>query len=251
MLKEERFKMIMKQINLHNKVLSVDLSALLNVSEDTIRRDLKELASANLIIKVHGGAISKSIIRPFASDQNIYSLEEKMRIASKAVTLIKNDMVLLFEGGTTLFEVAKNIPSNLNLTVFTISPQIAIALSDYHNIKVYTIGGELNKNSNIHVGSRTINEIYRIRYDLCFMGVNAISVNRGLTDIDIDVVEVNKAMLKASDKTALFSISEKLNIEKRYQIADLSDVDYMVTELSPDDRLLDSYKSTFSNLCII
>jgi len=251
MLKEERFKIIMKQINLHNKVLSVDLSTLLNVSEDTIRRDLKELANANLIIKVHGGAISKSIVKPFASDQNIYSLEEKKRIASKAITLIKNDMVLLFEGGTTLFEVAKNIPSNLNLTVFTISPQIAIALSDYNNIKVYTIGGELKKSSNIHVGTRTINELHRIRYDLCFMGVNAISVNRGLTDIDIDVVEVNKAMLETSDKTALFSISEKLNVEKRYQIAGLSDIDYLVTELSPDDRLLDSYKSSFSNLCIL
>lgn len=251
MLKEERFKSIMKQINLHNKVLSVDLSALLNVSEDTIRRDLKELAAANLIVKVHGGAISKSLVRPFVSDQNIYSLDEKKKIASKAISLIKNDMVLLFEGGTTIFEVAKSIPSNLNLTVFTISPQIAIALSDYDNIKVYTIGGKLNKNNNIHVGAHTINELLRIRYDLCFMGVNAISINRGLTDIDTDTVEVNKAMLEASDKTVLISISEKLNIEKRYQVADLSVIDYLITELSPDDKLLDCFKSAFDNLCIL
>lgn len=251
MLKEERFKVIMKQINLHNKVLSVDLSTLLDVSEDTIRRDLKELANANLIIKVHGGAISKSIIRPFVSDLNIYSLEEKKRIASKAVSLIKNNMVLLFEGGTTMFEVAKSIPPNLNLTIFTISPQIAIALSEYNNINVYTIGGKLNKNSNIHVGSRTVNELIRMRYDLCFMGVNAISVNRGLTDIDVDIVEVNKAMLETSDKTVLISISEKINIEKRYQVADLSAIDYLITELSPDDRLLDCYKSAFNNLCIL
>ncbi len=241
----------MKQINLHNKVLSVDLSALLNVSEDTIRRDLKELAAANLIVKVHGGAISKSLVRPFVSDQNIYSLDEKKKIASKAISLIKNDMVLLFEGGTTIFEVAKSIPSNLNLTVFTISPQIAIALSDYDNIKVYTIGGKLNKNNNIHVGAHTINELLRIRYDLCFMGVNAISINRGLTDIDTDTVEVNKAMLEASDKTVLISISEKLNIEKRYQVADLSVIDYLITELSPDDKLLDCFKSAFDNLCIL
>ena len=85
MLKEERFKIIMKQINLHNKVLSVDLSKLLNVSEDTIRRDLKELADGGHIVRVHGGAISKSLVRPFIADVNVYSIEEKRIIAAKAV----------------------------------------------------------------------------------------------------------------------------------------------------------------------
>lgn len=98
-LKEERFKLIMKQINLHNKVLSVDLSMLLNVSEDTIRRDLKELADGGHLVRVHGGAISNSLVRPFIADQNIYSIEEKKVIASKAVKLIENNMTMLFEGG--------------------------------------------------------------------------------------------------------------------------------------------------------
>ena len=251
MLKEERFKIIMKQINLHNKVLSLDLSTLLNVSEDTIRRDLKELADANLIIKSHGGAVSKSMVRPFIADPNIYSLEEKKNIAAKAISLIKDDMVLLFEGGTTIFEVTKIIPEDLNLTIFTISPQIAIALSKCRNINTYTIGGKLNKSSDIHLGPRAINEILKVQYDLCFMGVNAISMNKGLTDIDIDVVEANRAMLEASSKTALIAISEKLNVEKRYQIAELSTVDYLITELSPNDKLLNSFKSAFNNLHIL
>ena len=251
MLKEERFKAIMKQINLHNKVLSVDLSTQLNVSEDTIRRDLKELSDTHLIKRVHGGAVSHSMVRPFIADQNIYSLEEKKKIASKAITLIKNDMVLLFEGGTTMFELVKSIPKNLHLTAFTISPQIALALSENENITVFAVGGRLNKNSNIYVGSRTINELRRVQYDLCFMGVNAISMNKGLTDIDIDVVEANRAMLEASSKTALIAISEKLNVEKRYQIAELSTVDYLITELSPNDKLLNSFKSAFNNLHIL
>lgn len=160
-------------------------------------------------------------------------------------------MVLLFEGGTTIFELVKSIPSNLNLTIFTISPQIAIALSEYDNINAYTIGGKLNKNNNIHVGARTINELTKIQYDLCFMGVNAISVNRGLSDIDIDVVEVNRAMLDASNKTALITISEKLNIEKKYQVTDLSTVDYLITELPVNDKLLGPFKSSFNDLCIL
>lgn len=85
------------------------------------------------------------MIRPFSADTNVYSIEEKKVIASKAVKLIENNMTLLFEGGTTIFELTKIIPKNLTLTIFTISPQIAIALSDYPNINVYSIGGQLKK----------------------------------------------------------------------------------------------------------
>lgn len=251
MLKEERFKIIMKQINLHNKVLSVDLSMLLNVSEDTIRRDLKELADGGHIIRVHGGAISNSLVRPFIADTNVYSIEEKKIIASKAVKLIETNMTLLLEGGTTIFELTKIIPKELDLTVFTISPQIAISLSDHSNISVYTIGGQLKKNHNIHVGSKTINELYRMRFDLCFMGVNALSVERGLTDIDMEVVEVNRAMFEVSNKNALLTISEKLNFTKRYQVSDLSDINYLITELDKNDQQLAEFRKNYMNIDIL
>ncbi|RNC65741.1 DeoR/GlpR family DNA-binding transcription regulator [Proteiniphilum sp. X52] len=242
MLKEERHKIIMKEINLHNKVLSVDLSTLLNVSEDTIRRDLKELSDEDRIIKVHGGAISKSFVRPFIADNNIYAHEEKKKIATKALSLIQNNMTLLFEGGTTILELAHQIPRKLNLTVFTVSPQIAITLSSHENINVLTIGGKLNKNANIHTGASVINEISNIKCDLCFMGVNAISIENGFTDIDWETVQVNRAMIKAADKTVLLAISEKLNISKRYKVADLHDISYLITELNPKNKELALYR---------
>lgn len=251
MLKEERFKIIMKQINLHNKVLSVDLSMLLKVSEDTIRRDLKELADGEHIVRVHGGAISNSLVRPFIADTNVYSIEEKKIIAAKAVKLIENNMTLLFEGGTTIFELTKIIPKNLNLTIFTISPQIAISLSEYSNVKVFTIGGELRKNHNIHVGAHTINELHRMRFDFCFMGVNAISVERGMTDIDMEVVEVNKAMFEVSDKNALLTIAEKLNLSKRHQVSDLSDINFLITELRNDDPVFSRYIKGYRHMSIL
>lgn len=251
MLKEERFKLIMKQINLHNKALSVDLSMLLNVSEDTIRRDLKELADGGHLVRVHGGAISNSLVRPFIADQNIYSIDEKKLIALKAVKLIENNMTMLFEGGTTISELSKIIPDNLNLTIFTISPQIAIALSDHVNVRVITIGGDLKKNHNIHVGSHTINVLHRVKFDLCFMGVNAISVERGMTDIDMDVVEVNKAMFEVSDRNVLLTIAEKLNLSKRHQVSDLSDIDYLITELDVNNPLLDSFRKHYGHISII
>lgn len=246
MLKEERHKIIMKEINLHNKVLSVDLSSLLNVSEDTIRRDLKELSDENRIIRVHGGAISKSLVRPFIADNNIYAHEEKKIIASKAITLIQNNMTLLFEGGTTILELANQLPKNISLTIFTVSPQVAITLSDYENINVYTLGGKLKKNAHIHIGASVINEISDIKCDICFMGVNAISVENGVTDIDWETVQVNKAMRKASRQTALLTISEKLNISKRYKVADLSDISYLITELPPNHPQLSLYNKRIS-----
>lgn len=242
MLKKERHKIIMKEINLHNTVLSVDLSELLNVSEDTVRRDLKELSDENRIIRVHGGAISKSLVRPFMADESIYAHEEKKIIASKTLGLIQNNMILLFEGGTTILELATQLPKNMNLTIFTVSPQVAITLSDYEKIDVYTIGGKLNKNANIHTGASVINEISEIQCDICFMGVNAISIDNGFTDIDWETVQVNKAMIKAAKQTALLSISEKLNISKRYKVADLSNISYLITELDPKDKELSQYK---------
>ena len=176
------------------------------------------------------------------ADESIYAHEEKKIIASKALGLIQNNMILLFEGGTTILELATQLPKNMNLTIFTVSPQVAITLSDYEKIDVYTIGGKLNKNANIHTGASVINEISEIQCDICFMGVNAISIDNGFTDIDWETVQVNKAMIKAAKQTALLSISEKLNISKRYKVADLSNISYLITELDPKDKELSQYK---------
>ncbi|MGV3546530.1 MAG: DeoR/GlpR family DNA-binding transcription regulator, partial [Pedobacter sp.] len=109
MLKKERHNMIMRQINLHNRVLSSDLVDLLNVSEDTIRRDLQELADDNLLTKVHGGALSKSYQSSF-DDSKVYAKDAKISIAKKTSSLIKDGMVILTGGGTTVIELAKQLP---------------------------------------------------------------------------------------------------------------------------------------------
>jgi len=118
MLKEERQAYIIHQINLHNKVLSSDLSVQLNVSEDTIRRDLNELAENGQVLKVYGGALSKSFQFPF-QDGNVYAKESKKEIAKKAISLIQNGMTVLVGGGTTMIELARLIPNDVQCTFFT------------------------------------------------------------------------------------------------------------------------------------
>ena len=164
MLKEERFQYIISQINIHNKVLSSDLSARLNVSEDTIRRDLNELTDSGQIIKVHGGAISKSFHFPY-SERDIYKKEEKKEIARKAVALIEDGMFVIAGGGTTMIELARLIPHNVYCTFLTISPVVAIELGEHPNVNVHLIGGKLSPETQILVGAQVIHQLSEIQAD--------------------------------------------------------------------------------------
>lgn len=244
MRKAERKKAIMREINLHNRVLSTDLSILLNVSDDTIRRDLKELSDDGKIIKIHGGAASLSFVAPFNVSNEVYALAEKKKIAEKTLKLLKNNMVILTEGGTTILELAKMIPDNLRTTFFTISPQVAITLSDHNNLTVISIGGNLLKNANLHVGAATINQLADLKADLCLLGANAFSIDGGLSDLDWEVVQAKKALIRSAKKVAVLAISEKLNTNQTIKICDLDKIDYLITELSPENNFLNSYRDT-------
>ncbi|MGX5817229.1 DeoR/GlpR family DNA-binding transcription regulator [Chitinophaga lutea] len=241
MIKEERHKLILREINLHNKVLSNDLAILLDVSEDTVRRDLKELDEEGIIIKVHGGAISKSLATPFMKDSSIYAQDAKQVIAEKTLSLIKKDMVIITEGGTTMLEFAKALPDHLTATFFTISPQVAITLSDKNNLEVITIGGKLRKNANLHTGSSVLNQLSEIKADLCLLGANGFSAEDGLTDVDWEIVQVKKALVRSARKTAVLCISEKLNSSRRLKICDPNQVSYLITELTPDHPTMKAY----------
>lgn len=243
MLREERLKAIMREINLHNKVLSADLSALLDVSEDTIRRDLRELAEEGLILKVHGGAMSKAFHSPFGNQHEVYALEAKQVIAEKIIPVFKDNMSILIEGGTTIIEIAKKIPDTLHATFFTLSPQVALTLAQHENLEVVAIGGRLTRNSNLHTGASVINQLADIKVDLCVIGANAFSAQDGLTDSDWEVVQVIKAMIRSSKKVAVVSIAEKLNTVQRMKVCDINLINYLFTELPPDSPMFAPYRS--------
>lgn len=235
MLKEERQAYIIKQINLHNKVLSSDLSEKLVVSEDTIRRDLNDLADAGKILKVHGGALSKSFHFPFR-ETDTYAKDAKKEIARKALNLIKNGMLILVSGGTTMIELARMIPDKLTCTFFTVSPLVAIELAEHTNVNVILIGGALSKNAQISVGSAVINQLIDIKFDLCFLTASSFSIKDGVTDSDWEVVQIKKTMVKASSKTAIIGIAEKLETTQKLKVCDISDLDYLITDLKPGDE---------------
>lgn len=242
MLKEERQAFIMRQINLHNKVLSTDISSMLSISEDTVRRDLKEMAEEGKVLKVHGGAIGRSFHYPFNADNTVYAQSAKQQIAQKIIKLLKNDMVVLTGGGTTMIELAKSIPENLRVTFFTISPLVALELVEHRNLTVISIGGQLSPSSHVHLGASVINQLADIKVDLCLLGANGFSVQDGMTDSDWEVVQVKRAMIRAAKKLAIISIAEKLNSSQRMKVCDLNLINYLITELDPDNHFLSPYQ---------
>lgn len=241
MFKNERHVYILRQINLHNKVLSSDLSTQLQVSEDTIRRDLAELADAGELIKVHGGALSRSYHYP-VQQNTVYAQEEKKIIAKKAVELIKPGMTVLTEAGTTMQEMVRMIPDNIEATFFTVSPLMALELAEHPMLTVILLGGQIDMPSQITIGEKPVSELSQIKVDFCFLGVNAIDAKAGLTEMDWKVAQVKKAMIQCADKLAILTISEKLNTAFKMKLCSPRTIDYLITELKPGDKKLSAYK---------
>ena len=241
MLKKERQEFILREINLHNKVLTSDLCEAIEVSEDTIRRDLIELADSGQIIKVHGGALSRSFHVSFQAN-GVYSHDKKKLIAQKAVSLIKDGMFVLTTGGTTLLELGKALPQHLRATFFTGSLPAALEYIQHPNIEVIFIGDRISKTSQITIGGDAISKIKQINADICFLGINAIDPEHGLTDNDWDVVQVKKAMIQSSKKVVALTISEKVNSLQKIKVAPIEELDIMITELNPSAEIFDGYR---------
>ena len=241
MLKKERQEFILHQLNLHNKILCADLSNKMGVSDDTIRRDLQELAQEDKLIKVHGGALSKSFHTAF-DRKMVYNLEDKNIIAQKTAALVQSGMYILTSGGTSILEFAKSLDTNLNATFFTCSLNAAIEFAHHPSIEVVMIGDKVSKDSMLTTGASAVQTIESIQADLCILGINSLDTQFGLSENDWEVVQIKKAMIKASKKTICIGISEKLNSQQKIKVANLDEIDILITELDPSDPKLLPFK---------
>lgn len=241
MLKTDRHAFILHQVNLHNKVISTDLSREMQVSDDTIRRDIKKLSEDGKIIRIHGGALSPSFHNARIPTDNVYAYNQKKIIAQKAISIFRNGMFVLTTGGSTIIEMAKALPAQLCATF--ISGSIP-ALAEYilhPNIEVIAIGDKISRDSKITVGSDAISRIKELKVDVCILGISAINLEDGISDNDWEVVQIKKAMVESSERVICLTISEKINSRQPFQVCDSKRIDTIITELSPDDQLLAPY----------
>lgn len=237
MLKEERQNYILERIRELNTVKSNELAIELNVSEDTIRRDLNHMAHNGLILKVHGGALSTYQKLYTYNESSVFNRESKIAIAEKAISLLKDGQTILMSGGTTNLELARLLPPELNATIYTYSLTIAMQLAEHPSIEVILIGGKLNKEAMVTTGVNVIKVLSNIKADICFLGTSGLDAVEGITEVGYEVSFVKRVMIASSNTVVSLLTSDKLNIAQRYPVCDLSEIHRIITELPPDDLI--------------
>lgn len=237
MLSSQRKQQILAILSEEKQVMSSELSQRFAVSEDSIRRDLRELAAEGLLQRVHGGALPVSAaIAPFETRKSV-QISSKRLIAQKAVQLIQPGQVVIIDGGTTTAEMVKLLPPDLTFTVVTHSPSIAVALVDYPQVEVIMIGGLLYRHSVVAVGAAVLEAIARINADLFFMGVTGVHKTAGLTTGNYEEAGVKRALSARAAETVVMVSNEKLNSASAFAIGELSLASTLIVDTQPDDEM--------------
>jgi DeoR/GlpR family transcriptional regulator of sugar metabolism len=240
-LSEERRAVILERLQRDGKVISAQLSQDLGVSEDTVRRDLRELSEAGRLKRVHGGAL------PLAPTQshNVrlgQSNEAKVEIAKRGARLIQPESVVIIDGGTTTLELCRHLPTDLRATFITNSPPAAVALAEYPYLEVITLGGRLLKTWQVNVGAATVEALKMVRADMVFLGVDGFHLDEGMSVLELEEVYVKQAMLKASAEVVGLVTSDKFGTVASYVFAPVNQLTHLVTDKSATSKQLGPYK---------
>lgn len=242
MLTTQRKKAILDTLARDGQVLANQLSEAFGLSEDTIRRDLRELAAEGLLQRVHGGALPASAaIAPFAQRRGIES-SGKRAIGRAAAAMIQSGQVVIVDGGTTCAELVRHLPADLRATVVTHSPSIAVALVDHAGIDVIVIGGCLFKHSIVTVGASAVEAMSHIRADLYFMGVTGVHSVEGLSTGDLEEAYVKRALAARAAETVVLASKEKLNAASAYCIGGIALAQTLVVENATSVAEIKPYK---------
>ncbi|GKV93145.1 DeoR/GlpR transcriptional regulator [Pectobacterium aroidearum] len=227
---EQRQAKIRQILSEEGKVVCTLLSRELNVSEHTIRRDLKELAQSGACKRVYGGAV---IMPPeaidFASRASIDAVQ-KDRIAQAVIPLIKPNSCVFFDTGTTNLAVAKQLPPGLKFTAVCNSPIIATELMQHQDVEVIFLGGRIQKEVGGAIGIDTLRQLEKMYFDQCLLGGCAFDANEGLTVFEYDDAEFKKCLVTRSSEVIVALTANKISALARYRVAGCEDITALVTD---------------------
>jgi DeoR/GlpR family transcriptional regulator of sugar metabolism len=227
MLTEQRKQLLLARLKKEGRIVAKDLSAELALSEDTIRRDLRELAAEGKLQRVHGGALPASPTVANLDARRSMASDEKRRLGQAAAKLIEPKQRVFIDGGTTHLELLRAIPLDLAFTVITHSPAIAAAL-EVHAATVIVIGGTLFRHSMVAVGASALEAINRTRTDLAFIGLTGLHPKEGGTTGDFEEAAIKRAIIARSAEVAVLLTSEKLGAVSAHGVCDVKDLTHLV-----------------------
>lgn len=237
-LPQERQHGILQRLRSRGRVVAATLAAEFGVSEDSIRRDLRELAAQGLCKRVYGGALPLNAgVAPLKQRRGEQAIR-KQALARKAVTLVREGQVLLIDAGSTNAAIAAALPERMGLTVVTNAPDIALALYDREGFTILLLGGRVDVHIGGAVGAQTLQDLRRIRADLCFPGACAMDAGSGLWGFDSEESLLKRAMIEISNETVVVATCDKLGAIATHQIASITEVQHVVVEhaLGPRER---------------
>lgn len=243
MLQEERLEEIRRKLGEDGRLVSAELARWLEVSEDTVRRDLGELAARGQLRRVHGGAVPISTTDPDIRVRSLEHREEKQRIGAAASRLVRSGQLIFMDAGSTLIELARRMPRDYRGTVVTHSTGTATALAEFPNLEVLLLGGRLLKTSLTAVGAETIDAYRRIHADLCFLGVSAIHAGIGVTNLEHDECLVKRAMIANASRTVVLATADKIGVTASFEVAPVSAVDQLLTDARAPATAVDELRA--------
>lgn len=243
---EQRQSFIHQLLNEHGRIVGADIARQLGVSEHTIRRDLQELARQGICKKVYGGAV-KALKQSAGFDTRMgQSVQEKSHVAEKCAQMIKADTCIFLDASSTHLAMVAFIPTDLELTIVTNSPQIASALSNRTKCDLILLGGKVNPKTGGTMGIDTVNQIRNIVFDQTFIGVCGLDPQAGLSAVYYEDACFKKEIIAKSNEVIAAVVADKMSQIARYHVADCDEIDIAVVS---KEAILTDFSNT--NLQIV
>lgn len=247
LLSRERQDAIRAELSRSGRVLAGDLARAFKVSEDTIRRDLRDMAAAGLCERVYGGALALPAEQPFSVRTGI-SRGRKQALAKAAISCLKDGMTVFVDAGSTNLAIVQAIPSGLSLTLATNMPAIATAALEHASIEVITIGGRIDRHVGAAIGAQAERDLEMLRPDLCILGACGLDPGAGLTGLVYDDVAFKKIAAARAGSVLVACTSDKLEAVHPFGIASLSDRMTLTLEADAPDAIATRLQQAGANI---
>ena len=236
-LAEERRQAIVEVVEQEGRVLAAELAQRLHTSEDTIRRDLRDLDAAGLLRRVPGGAVRRGAAPSFGERMEA-ELPRKNALAKMLRDCVRPGDTVLIDAGSTNLALARLLEDGQAATVVTNSPQVALALGDFRRTRVVLLGGTYHAAQGAVMGAWTLAELQQLRADLCIIGICALDPERGLATEDAEEATIKAAMLAGSTRRAAALLNERLFDKASFLFGRLAELDHLVLEAdAPPDTI--------------
>jgi len=236
MYAEERQQQILDSARTAGRVEVNVLAEALDVTPETIRRDLTILERHGVLRRVHGGAIPVERLgfEPGVETRSDRFVAEKERIAKAALPHLPDGGTVLLDAGTTTLRLAERLPRDRELTIVTNSLAIAALVAQHPNLSLYLLGGRVRGRTLAAVGSWLTNALQDVFVDVAFIGTNGLSVKRGLTTPDQSEAAAKRAMISAARRSVVLTDHTKIGVDQFSRFADLSDIAALITDSGLD-----------------